>query len=311
VRAWVVLWALLLSGCAGKAVVPESLPDLPSWSVDRSTLPGGTLRVLPVAVTHGPENTVVQGGGNALLELPVYVYVFEHPTHGPVLIDAGFPRRTSVDVADYPGKQMANLLGVEMEPGSAVVDRLGEIGRSTDDVEHIVITHMHADHIGGVEDFPGATLHVGEGEWESAYEAGFLGKPDVSPFDGRTSVDHLSFGDTAPYGPFEGHRDLFGDGSVVVMPAGGHTPGHVAVLVNLAGGSYLIAGDCAWVDRHWVGPEPKGALVRGSLEYDWRQNWGNQWRIHAFAKANPNVVVLAGHEPATGDRVPLWPTAIE
>jgi len=306
-----LLVCLLLAGCAPKAVPPDSVPELPAWSVDRAALPAATLRVLPVAVTHGPDNTVVQGGTNERLTLPVYVYVLEHPTEGVVLIDAGFPRRTSVDVADYPGKRMANVLGVEMDAGAAAADRLPEIDRSAADVAHIVLTHMHADHVGGIEDFPTATVHVGPGEWDHAYEGGLLGKPDVTPFDGREGVVHEAFDGTAPYGPFEGHRDLFGDGSVVLMAAPGHTPGHLAVMVNLPGGSYLIAGDCAWVDRHLQGPLAKSALVRGALEHDWRANWANQWRLHAFAKANPDVVVFAGHEPDTGERVALWPAVLK
>lgn len=306
-----ILVSAALGGCAPKAVPPASLPAMPAWLVDREALPGGTLRVLPVAVAHGRERVVVQGGGSEMMELPVYVYVFEHPTEGVVLVDAGFPRRTSIDPAQYPGKQMAKLLGVEMQPGGAAVDRLPEVGLAAGDVKHIVLTHMHPDHVGGVEDFPEAVVHVGPGEWDSAFQGGALGKPDTSPFQDRAGVQHISFTDSAPYGPFEGHHDVFGDGSLVVMPAPGHTPGHMAVMLNLKGGSYLFTGDCAWIDRHWQGPEAKSGLVRGLLEDDWRLNWTNQWRLHAFATTHPDVMVLGGHEPSTPEKLAIWPVAHE
>ncbi len=305
------LISALLLGCAPKAVPPETMPQVPDWSVDRDALPGGTLRALAVAYTGSAERLVVQGGGSERLSLPVWVYVFEHPTEGTVLIDAGFPRRTSVSTADYPGRQMAKLLSVTMEPGAAAVDRLPEAGLDPAEVRHIVLTHMHPDHVAGVEDFPAATLHVGPGEWEAAFRGGALGKPDTSPFEGRQGVQHVDFAGSGAYGPFEGHRDLFGDGSVVVMQAGGHTPGHMAVMLNLKGGSWLFTGDCAWVDRHWQEPAPKSALVRGLLEDDWRLNWANQWRLHVFGQAHPELVIVGGHEAATATKLKPWPQTME
>jgi glyoxylase-like metal-dependent hydrolase (beta-lactamase superfamily II) len=227
-----------------------------------------------------------------------------------VLIDAGFPKRTSVDVDLYPGKRLAKLLGVSMEPGASAVDRLPEAGLAPDAVKNIVLTHMHPDHVAGIEDFPSARVHVGAGEWEAAYHGGPLGKPDVSPFDGRDGVQHINF-DGGPYGPFEASHDVFGDGSLVVMKAGGHTPGHMAVMLNLKGGSTLFTGDCAWINKHYEDPVAKSGLVRGLLEDDWKLNWANQWRIHVFAKANPDVVVIGGHEPRTMELLAPWPTALE
>ena len=306
-----LLSLLPLLACAPKTVPPT--PDIPtfSWSVDRDALPGGSLRVLHVATTRAREKIVVQGGGRDFMELPVFVYVFEHPTEGVVLIDAGFPRRTAVDPHDYPGRTASNLLGLTMEPGAAAADRLPEIGVQPDDVRHVVMTHMHADHIGGIEDFPRSALWVARPEWEAADERGPLGKPDTSPFAGHTAVKLVEFQTTAAYGPFVGPVDLFGDGSVVLLPAPGHTAGHTAVLVNLKGGSFLFTGDCAWIDRHYTGPELKSPLVRGLLEFDWEVNYESQWRVRAFADAHPEVTVVSGHEPANLERLKSWPEAYE
>jgi glyoxylase-like metal-dependent hydrolase (beta-lactamase superfamily II) len=310
-RSLPLLPLALLLGCAPKAVPPASPPTVAAWSVDRDALPGGTLRAMEVAVTHANERVVVQGGGGTRMDLPVWVYAFEHPTQGLVLIDAGFPRRTAADVADYPGRRMANLLSLEMAPGAAAVDQLPAAGLDPGAVAHIVLTHMHADHVGGIEDFPAATVHVGAGEWEGALKGGPLGKPDTSPYLGREGVEHHSFEGSGPYGPFERHVDLFGDGSLILLEARGHTAGHMAVLLNLKGGSYLFTGDCAWIDRHWQEPVPKSALVRGLLEQDWGLNWANQQRVHVFAAAHPDVVVIGGHEVATREKLPAWPAAVE
>lgn len=307
----VVLFAVLLSGCASRKAPPVPDVTAPAVSIDRDTLPGGTLRVLPVAMTEAQGNLVVQGADTAVIQLPVFVYVFEHPTRGVVLIDAGFPRRTSVDSADYPGRGMAKTLGLSMEPGGAAVDRLAEAGIDSGAVTHVVLTHMHPDHVGGIEDFPTAKLVVTSDEWAARETGGALGKPDLSPFAAHAQVQQVAL-DGGGLGPFVAHLDLFGDGSLLILQAPGHTAGHVSVLLSLRETTFLFTGDAAWTDAHWTpSPKMKSPLVRGLLEHDWRANWDTQWRIRAFADANPAVIVVAGHEIANLTRLRAWPETYE
>ncbi len=300
---------LLLTACLPKTPPAPPVVGAIAWEVDRASVPPGTFRVMHVATTGARERIVVDGGGGDFMDLPVYVYVYEHPTEGTVLIDTGFGRRTANDPKDYPGAQAAKLLSLRMHRPAA--DQLEDIGRDVGDVRNVVVTHMHADHVGGIEDFPNAALWVARDEWESAGERTALGKPDTSPFESHAAVKMVEFTGTAPYGPFAGHVDLFGDGSIIIIPAGGHTPGHVAVMVNLPSGSFLLTGDCAWIDRHWTGPELKSKLVRSLLEDDWERNWANQHRLHEWSKAYPELTVIAGHEPANLERLKAWPEAYE
>jgi N-acyl homoserine lactone hydrolase len=251
---------------------------------------------------------VVQGAPARPVELVVYVYVLEHPTEGLVLIDAGYGRRTAADPSDYPGPRQTKLLGLVMEPGAAAADRLPEAGLAADQVAHVIVTHMHSDHIGGLEDFPGAALHVTEAEWAARNDGGLLGKPDPRPFERHQSLSPIVWTEE-PLGPFEAQADLFGDGSVIALRTPGHTAGHTSVLVNLPTRSYLITGDAAWTDPHWQAPALKSPLVRGLLEDDWKANWDSQWRIHAFAGAHDDVVVLSGHDARNLTRLPPWPAA--
>jgi len=297
-------------GCASRKPPPGPELSPTAWSVDRDALPGGSLRMLHVADTGAPGNLVVQGAPSRHQTLPVYVYVFEHPTQGVVLIDLGFGKRTATDPADYPGKRMTNLLGLEMEEGKAAVDRLPEAGIAPEDVAHVLVTHMHPDHVGGLEDFPGATLHIAADEWGSRLDKSALGTPDPTPFEGHTNVTEFTWTE-APLGPFARHVDLFGDGSLIALSTPGHTAGHTSYLVNLVGASYLIVGDTAWTDPHWQAPAMKSPLVRGLLEHDWEANWDSQWRVHRFAWDNIGLVVLSGHDAKNLERMPDWPFPVK
>jgi hypothetical protein len=94
-----------------------------------------------------------------------------------------------------------------------------------------------------------------------------------------------------------------------ILDFGGSEPyeGSVMVLVNLPEGSWLFTGDTAWVDEHWQGPTPKGWLARSVLEHDAGSAWDGVHRIHAWAQAHPELHIVAGHEPATVERMGNWP----
>jgi len=130
-RASLLLLPLLLTVACAVRLPPTPDVQVQVESLVRSELPGGSLRVLHVATTRGREKIVVQGGGNDLLELPVFVYLFEHPTEGPVLIEAvtyrikghyvGDPEATYRDPKDVEAAR-------EKEPLKRAKEKLLEAG---------------------------------------------------------------------------------------------------------------------------------------------------------------------------------------
>ncbi|MBA2320696.1 MAG: MBL fold metallo-hydrolase [Deltaproteobacteria bacterium] len=301
----------LLGGIAAVAGCGLKLPPPParttwSWEPDRAALPDVSIRALHVATIEMAEKHVVSGGkGKDGQRAPVTVYVLEHPTEGLVLIDAGYGRRTLADPLDYPGKLVNRLLELEMK--TTLADRLGDIGRDIGDVRHAVLTHLHHDHSGGVEDLPPeTTVWISEREAYAGDRRRPLGGYDPSPYTTR-KFRYFPFVGAGAYGPFAHHADLFGDGSVIVLDAPGHTMGEVCVLVNRPTKSYLFTGDAAWVDRNWQEPIPVGALPARLVVWDWRRSYEQLWRIHEWAETHPELTVIAGHEPANLTRLPEWP----
>ncbi|MEQ1508289.1 MAG: N-acyl homoserine lactonase family protein [Myxococcota bacterium] len=295
-----------VAGCALR--VPESTFDADGdwdWELDRSTLPDGTLRILHVGSVQMRERQVVRNGGPDRVEGPISVLLLEHPVQGLVMIDTGYGRRTAADTFDYPGRLPARLLGLHVTRPAA--DAIGDLGYTPDDVWHVVLTHGHMDHVGGVEDFPAAEIHADEDEWAACKHSHRLQGYIPAPYLHRDAIPVL-WTDEA-YGPFPRHADLFGDGSVVLLPAPGHTVGELMVLVNLAGGSVLYTGDAAWVNENWQDPAPKGWIARHVIESDWREGMDAMWRVKAWTERNPELIVIAGHEPLNVD-LPEWPRAL-
>jgi glyoxylase-like metal-dependent hydrolase (beta-lactamase superfamily II) len=115
--------------------------------------------------------------------------------------------------------------------------QLAEIGLKPSDIKYLALSHSHPDHIGNVDLFPQATLVVQKAEydWPKAM-AGKGFKPDQ------------------PAIKAEGDKDLFGDGSVMLISTPGHSPGHQCLLVTLPKtGAILLSGDAVHTKANWDG----------------------------------------------------------
>ena len=124
------------------------------------------------------------------------------------------------------------LVREEMTAGLnyTLADLLGYLKVKPEDVDVVGISHMHGDHIGQAAQFANARLVIGKQDFE------LLGKePDdtLKAWRGSGKPVTLARGDV----------DIFGDGSVVALHTPGHTPDHLALLVNLKSGAVLLTGD--------------------------------------------------------------------
>ncbi len=289
-----MLW--LLTGCLH--MPPDPSTDAP-WSIDRSALPAASLQVF-VTSSGALSERLATGHRGPDRPILAYAYALHHPTAGVVVIDPGYGLRTAADPADYPGRAAARLAHLQM--GTPLVEQLAAQGIAAEEVQTILLTHMHTDHAGGVEDFPAATVVIDPQEWafgvrRSARRA-TLPLADVA----QRSTRDLDFTDSG-CGPFPRCTDVFSDGVLIALSTPGHTPGHTAFLVNLPGGSWLITGDTAWFDEHWQLPSHKGRFASLVVETDWQAAAQASWYIKRFAEAHPDVTVLSGHDPANLERV--------
>ena len=112
---------------------------------------------------------------------------------------------------------------------------LKDYGVDPKKIKHLAISHMHADHAGNANAFTQATWYIQEDEHNAAFgplakKLNFL----------STTYDQLSSENTVK---LNGYHDVYGDGSVMLIPAPGHTPGHQVALVQLPSGPVLLSGD--------------------------------------------------------------------
>jgi glyoxylase-like metal-dependent hydrolase (beta-lactamase superfamily II) len=182
-------------------------------------------------------------GGWSDTTLPVNVVLVDHPL-GLCLFDAGLGTRIT-RAGGTPWHPWLRLARFERAEGDAVAAALEARGAHRRDVRWLVLSHLHVDHVGGVGEFPDAHVVVSRVEWARAQ--GPVGRlrgyvPDLWP---AALAPRLVDFQPPALGPFSGRYDLAGDGTLLVVPTPGHTPGHLSLLVELDGRRVLCGGDLA------------------------------------------------------------------
>lgn len=114
-------------------------------------------------------------------------------------------------------------------------------GVNAEEVDTVIVTHCHYDHIGNLSRFPNAQVFVTEAELDFA-TSGALEKPLIGHFTENSEVDRLV--QLRREGRLSSVRE---DATVVpgvrLLPVGGHTPGQLMVEVDTADGAVLVASD--------------------------------------------------------------------
>lgn len=159
-------------------------------------------------------------------------------------------------------------------------------------VETVILTHLHNDHVGGAGHFPNATFHVQleelrEAVWPVPFQRAIyeVDRPGHLPAWTRIlgRVKGLQ-GET---------RVLPG---ITAIPLPGHTSGSQGVLVDTAGGAYVLPGDLVPLQENW--PAPPALPIPN----------GNHTDLYAYERsfqrlAALDAVVLPSHDPRIFERL--------
>ena len=267
-----------------------------------SVLSTGTVRIRPEHVGPTRRNTYVWLATSRRWTdpRPINVYVIEH-REGLVLFDTGQDRASVTEPDYFPGGLNGavynRLARFEIGPDQTLTGRLAAIGHRPSDVHTAVLSHLHQDHIGGLPELPDAEVVVSDAEWRSlrrplAATRGYL--RDHIELPGlrwrRVTPEPL-----AGLGPFGTGHDLFGDGSLTLLPTPGHTPGSLSMLVRRAGRSpLLLVGDLTYDADLLAAGEVPGVGNKTQL----RTVVAN---VNALRTVLPGLTILAAHDPAAAD----------
>lgn len=251
---WAVVVGVVLSACVTER--PATSPSLRLYVFNC-----GSIAVMDVSVFHPGI------GKDQRKQLTDSCYLIVHPK-GSLMWDAGLPDAL-VQIPE--GKTVYKIFNFRVT--KTLASQLKEIGVAPESVNYLGISHMHGDHNGNAHLFPSATLLMQKEEYAAAFgpEPGKYGFDPSNYPTLRSNLVKL----------LEGDHDVFGDGTVVVKRALGHTPGHQALFVKLPkSGNILLSGDFVHFTDNWVHKRIPG------FNFDQEQSRKTMQEMESFLKAN-------------------------
>ena len=165
-------------------------------------------------------------------------------------------------------------------------------------IKYIGISHYHGEHIGQVASLPKSTLLIGKGDWDVLVDADAA---KVAGTDNANFAHWISGGGKVE--PVRLDKDVFGDGTVVMLNTPGHTPGHHVLLVKLKDmGPVILSGDMAHFRENY---DFEGVP---NFNTDRSQTIASIERVKQIAK-NLNATVIIQHDARDVGKLPAFPAA--
>jgi N-acyl homoserine lactone hydrolase len=223
-------------------------------------------------------------------DVVVTCYLVAHPK-GTLMWDVGTIPDNAFPADGSPAKEDVSTVAKKLLP------QLAAVGYAPADITYLGLSHYHSDHTANANAFAGATWLVHRTERDFMFSdkpTGIIRPADYTLLkDAKTKI--LTDQD----------YDVFGDGTVIIKYAPGHTPGHQVLLVNLPKtGPVLLAGDL----YHY--PEERFTDKTPSFEFNHEQSLASRKAIEDFLKKSKAQLWIE-HDMATFNKLKIAPAYYE
>jgi N-acyl homoserine lactone hydrolase len=281
---------LLLSACATLPTAPEHafspLPEVQT-ALEVCWIDTGGLSV-PGGYGAGGTTTA------QTWEATSPALLIRHP-RGDLVLDTGISPKASEERAELTGWRhfvFGQTAGRNV-PRRNLSEALAALGAAKPLA--LLLSHAHADHAGGVSLIPDVPVWLAEEEIEWMES----GKSAVIPAQARAMKGRtvpLPFV-AEPFANYDAHYDVFGDGSVVVVPTFGHTPGSVATFINVSPTKRLVhVGDLINLSESIDRKVGKSWLMRRLTDEDDAATQAAVAKLVQLREASPDLVILPAHD---------------
>jgi len=289
----------LAAACAPPPTIPVP-PPTASMAPPAVTPPEGmSLAAIPSGRMYAKAGLAYEGGGmDDARVFSIGGILVRHPK-GTLLFDAGFG--PGVDEHFRIGTPLLLRLATRYDRQTTVADELRKAGITPAGLTAVVLTHAHWDHVSGLEALPGVPVWVPESELAFVNSGDAAGK--LARTLGTDNYRAYAFPD-GPYRGFPSSRDVFDDGSVVLVEGGGHTPGSIIAFISTPDGKrYALIGDIAWQSEGVDRPAQKPWIAR-KVDHDRDGTRALLVRLKQLKTADPELIIVPAHDARVWKTLP-------
>jgi glyoxylase-like metal-dependent hydrolase (beta-lactamase superfamily II) len=222
---------------------------------------------------------------------------------GLVLIDTGYGLCDIARPRSRLNPVFLALMKPELREEMSAIRQIEALGFQARDVRHIVLSHLDFDHAGGLDDFPGATVHLLETEVTAATaQKTVLDRMRYRPQQWSTRAAWRTYAAHAGerWLGFDGVRSLAGlPPEILLVPLVGHTLGHAGVAIERDSGWLFYAADAYFYHAEMQQKArctPGLRFYQTLMEKDRRARLANQGRLRNLAQTQPDITVFCAHD---------------
>ena len=307
-RNWAKLAALSL-GTVGVALAVKSfLPQrfaTAEWpdgeretiSFRSASLPAIEVEFLRCGSVTIPESIAVRGAMSLAPRVISHSAVLIRHPKATFLFDTGLCADVYTYLVGQPLLFRKVLANFTLE--QPLRDHLRQRSMKLTDLDFALLSHLHWDHVGGIPDIPGVPLRVNRVEYDAARYGLFEANDGlVRQLMCDNPVEYFEC-DGPAYDGFRASHDLFGDGSIILVPLPGHTAGSTGMFIHRSNGSRVfLLGDAAWVSENYLRPATMHPFLWNGVTSDDATARQTLIQLHHYAKRNPDVPLIGMHDAA-------------
>lgn len=310
-----VIVLLFLSNIFGCRLInmPENLSDA-TFTKDMRLqfpdhLPDLSLTIIKTADWKSLEALLYSGGSWIESRTNIHSAVLIQHPHGSVLFDSGLGHH--IDTQFFSGMPFWLKPFMAYENHLPAIDLLATELKSRP-IQAIILSHLHWDHISGIEDFHDIEIWTTKEEYEWTMNQNTLEAAFIKSHRAREDIRwrFIEF-ESGPYENFEQSFDVFKDGSLVLVPLPGHTPGSIGMFVNLRSGKkFFFTGDATWALEGFQMPAHKFWLSGLMADHNKEKTEQTILKVHQLIQEYPEMFVVPAHDDKVQSAIGFYPKFI-
>ncbi len=229
------------------------------------------------------------------------VGLIEHPQLGPILFDTGYSSHVVQLYRSFPYLIYSLITPIRFENDLSAAQQIKKLGYQATDIKHIILSHFHPDHVGGLKDFKQAQFHCSKKAYLQLKELSFFRSmkevffDDLFPLDFGERVHEIETKPCPlPFKTFSEGFDIFGDQSIIAVSLPGHARGQMGILLKTGSQMIFLAADACWQTDNYRNLDYPHLLAKSAI-YNYPDFLSTLYKLQELKKNHPEIEIIPSH----------------